>query len=86
MAKTKEELNALKEEAETVNGKLHELTDEELAKVSGGRTAESGDWYEIFNMGNGTYMVHIIGFSDIKIFTDFSEAQKYVNQYDYLMS
>ena len=34
--KTKEELNALKEEVETPNKKLHELTDEELAQVSGG--------------------------------------------------
>ena len=34
--KTKEELNALKEEVETVSRKLHELTDEELAQVSGG--------------------------------------------------
>ena len=34
--KTKEELNALKEEVETVNKKLHELTDEELEQVSGG--------------------------------------------------
>ena len=35
--KTKEELNALKEEVETQNKKLHELTEEELAQVSGGR-------------------------------------------------
>ena len=34
--KTKEELNALKEEVETLNKKLAELTDEELAQVSGG--------------------------------------------------
>ena len=34
--KTKEELNALKEEVETVSRKLHELTDEELKQVSGG--------------------------------------------------
>ena len=34
--KTKEELNALKEEVETANNKLHELTEEELAQVSGG--------------------------------------------------
>lgn len=34
--KTKEELNALKEEVETVNKKLHDLTDEELEQVSGG--------------------------------------------------
>ena len=36
--KTKEELNALKEEVETVSRKLHELTEEELAQVSGGAT------------------------------------------------
>ena len=34
--KTKEELNALKEEVEAVNKKLAELTEEELAQVSGG--------------------------------------------------
>ena len=34
--KTKEELNALKEEVETVSKKLHELTKEELVQVSGG--------------------------------------------------
>ena len=34
--KTKEELNALKEEVETVSKKLRELTKEELAQVSGG--------------------------------------------------
>ena len=34
--KTKEELNALKEEVETQNKKLHELTEEELAQVAGG--------------------------------------------------
>ena len=36
MAKTKEELNALKEEVETVNEKLTDLTEEELTQVSGG--------------------------------------------------
>ena len=35
--KTKEELNALKDEVETVSKKLHELTDEELAQVAGGK-------------------------------------------------
>ena len=34
--KSKEELNALKEEVENVNKKLAELTDEELAIVTGG--------------------------------------------------
>ena len=41
MSKTKEELNALKEEVETVNEKLHELTEEELEKVTGGARATS---------------------------------------------
>ena len=34
--KSKEELNALKEEVETVSRKLAELTDEELTQVTGG--------------------------------------------------
>ena len=37
--KTKEELNALKEEVEAVNEKLAELTPEEIAQVSGGLVA-----------------------------------------------
>ena len=41
--KTKEELNALKEEVETVSRKLHELTKEELAQVSGGDHVRSDD-------------------------------------------
>ena len=38
--KTKEELNALKEEIETLNKKLAELTAEELAQVFGGSDTE----------------------------------------------
>lgn len=34
--KTKEELNTLKEEIDTLNKKLAELTDEELKQVAGG--------------------------------------------------
>ena len=37
--KTKEELNALKEEVETLNKKLAELTDEELVQVCGGKAS-----------------------------------------------
>ena len=49
--KTKEELNTLKEEVETVNKKLHELTEEELEQVTGGRILiqladASGVWAE----------------------------------------
>ena len=43
--KTKEELNALKEEAETLNKKLCELTDEELEQVLGG--FEAGSYAQI---------------------------------------
>ena len=39
--KTKEELNALKEEVETLNKKLAELSEDELKQVSGG-VSESG--------------------------------------------
>lgn len=36
--KTKKELNALKEEVEALNGKLTELSDEEIEEVCGGET------------------------------------------------
>ena len=36
MAKTQEELNAIKEEVESMNKKLAELTEEELKQVAGG--------------------------------------------------
>ena len=36
MAKSKEELNKIKEEVEAVNEKLAELTPEEIAQVNGG--------------------------------------------------
>ena len=42
--KTKEELNALKEEVEAVSRKLAELTDEELAQVTGGVDFNITDW------------------------------------------
>ena len=42
--KTKEELNALKEEVETVGKKLTELTEEELEQVTGGETEGMRDY------------------------------------------
>ena len=42
--KTKENLNALKKEDETVSQKFSDLTEEELTQVSGGF-----DWDSIFN-------------------------------------
>ena len=50
--KTVEELNALKEEVETLNRKLAELSEEELAQVSGGgdvNEAFSEIWYNILH-------------------------------------
>ena len=38
MAKTQEELNVIKEEVEALNKKLAELTEGELAQVTGGAT------------------------------------------------
>ena len=52
--KTADELKELKQEAETLNKKPHELTDEELAQVSGGgkmpttvKTCPSGHTQEV---------------------------------------
>ena len=39
MSKTKEELEALKEEVNNVNEKLQELTEEDLEQVNGGATS-----------------------------------------------
>ena len=50
--KTVEELNALKEEVETLNKKLAELSEEELEQVAGGgnvNEAYSEIWYNIFH-------------------------------------
>ncbi|MDO4983503.1 MAG: bacteriocin [Eubacteriales bacterium] len=41
--KTKEELNALKEEVETVSRKLAELSEEELSQVTGGIINDKDD-------------------------------------------
>ena len=61
--KTKEELNALKEEVEALNRKLAELTGEELVLVTGGTTASSGVIAGSNGHGgisaNGGRMVHV---------------------------
>ena len=41
--KSKEELNALKNEVETLNKKLAELNDEELEQISGGVQSYRGE-------------------------------------------
>ena len=50
--KTKEELNALKEEVETLNKKLRELTPEELEQVTGGTPDISRLKRDITSQGN----------------------------------
>ena len=55
MAKTKEELNQLKQELESLNQKLKELTDDELKQVTGGFPyspwSETLDTSELFENG-----------------------------------
>ena len=51
--KTKEELNELKEEVETLNKKLAELNEEELAQVAGGSV---DDVYQRYNEDILNYM------------------------------
>lgn len=46
---TKEELDALKEEVETLNKKLHELTEEELEQVCGGRSMPLDIHFKFYN-------------------------------------
>ena len=47
--KSKEELNALKEEVETVSRKLHELTEEELEQVTGGSYVHLDIHFKFYN-------------------------------------
>ena len=51
--KTKEELNALKEEVETLNKKLAELTEEELAQVAGGQYPSGTTYGDFLTYGSG---------------------------------
>lgn len=46
MAKTKEELDLLKKEYETLNNKLVELTDDELQEIAGGDFTSFKEWLE----------------------------------------
>ena len=53
MKKTKKELEELKKEVEALDEKLHELTDEELAQVTGGGAYKylsfNSDYFCMFN-------------------------------------
>ena len=47
MSKSKEELNEIKEEVESVNEKLQELTPEELEQVTGGIPLTGGGYSSV---------------------------------------
>lgn len=61
MDKTKEELNALKQEFESLTNKLKELTDDELMQVTGGDGEDGEDKPNVI-IDNGTGYVKA-GFS-----------------------
>ena len=65
MGKTKEELNQLKAEYETLTTKLKELSDEELEKVTGGSTTE--DAQETLSFGNWSFTGFIGKYADSHI-------------------
>ena len=58
--KTKEELNALKEEMENLSKKLRELTEEELAEVTGGFQEELLN-IERQQLGNNQNLMNFTG-------------------------
>lgn len=61
--KTKEELNALKEEVEIMNKKLAELTEEELKQVSGGVVGSlSSKKSPLSESGNVAFFAGLPGF------------------------
>ena len=76
--KTPEELNALKNEVETMNKKLAELTDEELSQVSGGWEDEFKQGYD--NLQHGLDVADYLGKFYVKLMNEGKEqARKYYN-------
>ena len=55
MAKTQEELKALKEEYKTMCNKLQELTEDELIEVCGGYDKQGADWNSELPRDAGSY-------------------------------
>ena len=62
--KTKDELNTMKEEVETLNKKLSELSEEELAQVSGGGEVDNatflceyGQGIMLYRAASGAYLL-----------------------------
>ncbi len=61
--KTKEELNALKEEVVTLNEKLHELTEDELKQVTGG----TGPVYQLADKKSPVYEYEDVSYMTGKV-------------------
>ena len=58
--KSKKELNALKKEVEILNKKFAELTEEELAEVTGGiEPTLTKSWFSVADLDAGIYPDHI---------------------------
>lgn len=76
--KTKEELNDLKAEAESLNGKLAELNEADLGQVAGGAGSGSGTKYRLHDVlvspGNSNFRYIVIGIGDVAMDGD----QRYV--------
>ena len=60
--KTKEELNAIKEDVETLNKKLKELTEEELNQVTGGGSEQIGYAAELSAFSTAHYYCRECGY------------------------
>ena len=58
--KTKEELNAIKNEVETVSRKLAELTDEELTQVTGGVERLAVSYEHVYEPDVADLIFHLI--------------------------
>ena len=54
MAKTKEELNTLKQELESLTTKLQQLTEDELKQVTGGYPDPLGEYLTFDSLDNQT--------------------------------
>ena len=72
--KTKEELNALKNEVEALNKKLAELSEDELKLVSGGFLRGFGEDHEVNHGADpklwGQFIIHPTGNEDHELTAD----------------
>ena len=79
--KTKQELDALKIEVETINRKLAELSEEELQQITGGygtKTLYSFDVGDCFETPDGHIRYRVnMNYLDVTAYTDISVRRKF---------